>query len=199
MDSWRGFCPVFSNVIIRPHEFLATILTCFFAHKIRHYEFMATILSCFFQWHNSSTLIRHYQIMAMFCRVFLADKICPHKFMATILSCFFAHKIRHYEFMATVLSCFFANKIRHYGFMTMILSCYFRLQNSSSWIHGDDLVLSFSITKFVIMNSWRRFCRVFLVNKIRHHEFMARILSCFFKWQNSSTWIHGDDFVLFFR
>ena len=116
-----------------------------------------------------------------FCRVFLADKICPHKFMATILSCFFAHKIRHYEFMATIWSCLF------------------RLHNSSSWILGDDFVVSFSLTKFVIMNSWRWFCRVFFANKIRHYGFMTRILSCFFQWQNSSTWILGDDFVLFFR
>ena len=134
-----------------------------------------------------------------FCPVFSNDKIRPH------------------EFMATILSCFFANKIRHYGFITRILSCYFRLQNTSSWIHGDDLVLSFSITKFVIMNSWRRFCPVFSLTKfvimnswrwfcpvffdykIRPNEFMATILSCLFRLQNSSLWIQGDCFVLFFR
>ena len=94
------------------------------------------------------------------------------------------------------LSCgYSSDKIRSHKFMATIMSRLFQWQNSFSWIHGDDYVGSFSLTICVLIISWRRLCRVFSSDKIRPHKFMAMIMSGFFHWQNSSSLIHGDDYV----
>ena len=89
-------------------------------------------------------------------------------------------------------------QILPHEFIAMIMSGLFHCQNSSSWIHGDDFDVSFRLKKFVLINSWRRLCRVFFINKIRPHEFMAMIMSGLFHWQYVSSLFHGDDYVASF-
>ena len=134
---------------------------------------MATIMSGLFQWQNSSSWIHGDD----FDVSFRLTKFVLINSWSRLCRVFFSDKILPHEFIA------------------MILTCLFDWQNSSSLIHGDDYVASFSVTKFVLINSWRRLCRVFFSDKIRPHEFMATILTCLFDWQNSSSLIHGADYV----
>ena len=138
---------------------------------------MATIMSRLFQWQNSSSWIHGDDFDVSFRLT---------KFVL----------INSWRRLCRV---FFSDKILPHEFMAMIMSGLFHWQYVSSLFHGDDYVASFPVTKFVLINSWRWLCRVFFTDKIRPHEFMATNMLRLFQWQNSSSLIHGDDYVESFR
>ena len=134
----------------------------FFTDKFSPDEFMATILTRLFRWPNSSKWIHGDDFVASIS----LRKLVPMNSWRRFTRFFFTDKFSPHEFMATILTSLF------------------RWPNSSKWIHDDDLLVSFSQTNLVLMNSWRRFWHVYFADQIRLNEFMATILSRLFHWEN---------------